>query len=595
MVAIRSARPFLLLLASAALPAALQAQAAASARTGRSAGSAAAAPVRPELPRHYDGGATQTAISAADLMTRVYRYADDSMMGRDAFSEDNARATAYIEREVRRLGLEPAGEDGYFQYPLVHRITDATASTLSVGGAPLALWTDFAPRDQGNGARPFDGATVVYGGSIGDTAHFISREAAAGRVVLITLGRDSAGRPDPDGVNRGQLTRRFMGAAAVAVAQLSWVPDGYVAENYGQPQPGVRGETPTDPFPSYFYVTDAVAQAMLGADPATAAPGTVGRTVNGSIRFGDRQAPGRNVIAILRGSDPVLRNEFVAIGAHNDHVGFMHPGRFVDADSVRIFNHLLRRQGVEERSRTPTPEEARLLRAAVDSAHARNGGPRADSIFNGADDDGSGSMGVLEIAEYFAGARARPKRSLLFIWHVGEEYGMLGSGYFTAHPTVPRDSIVAELNVDMIGRGDADDITGITKDSVQISGGPGYVQLIGSRRLSTELGDLVERVNTERRLGMRFDYALDANGHPQNIYCRSDHWSYAKWGIPIVFFTTGGHADYHQVSDEPQYIDYQHMARVTTLIAAVADRVANLDHRVVVDGRRLPEGADCQQ
>jgi len=586
MVAIRSARPLFLLLACTAVPAALLAQAAAGRVPARA----------PELPLHYTGGPTQPAISAADLMTRVYRYADDSMMGRDAFSDDDARATAYIESELRRLGLEPAGEDGYFQYPLIRRVTDATASTLSVGGAAYTLWTDFAPRDQGNGARSFDGATVVYGGSIGDTAHFIPREAAAGRVVLVTLARDSAGRPDPDRVNRFQLTRRFMGAAAVAVAQLSYVPDGYVAEEYGQPQPGVRGRVPTDPYPSYFYVTDTVARAMLGADPATAAPGTLGGTANGGIRFSDTQAPGRNVIGILRGSDPVLRNEYVAIGAHNDHIGFTRSdGRFVDADSVRIYNRLLRRQGVEEPSRAPTPEEALMLRTALDSAHLRHGGPRADTIFNGADDDGSGSMGVLEIAEYFATARARPKRSLLFIWHVGEEYGMLGSGYFTEHPTVPRDSIVAELNVDMIGRGDAEDYTGITKDSALITGGPGYVQLIGSRRLSTELGDLVEHVNTEGRLGMRLDYSLDANGHPQNIYCRSDHWSYAKWGIPIVFFTTGGHSDYHQTSDEPQYIDYQHMAQVTTLIAAVAQRVADLDHRVAVDGHRLPPGAACQQ
>jgi peptidase M28-like protein len=590
MVATRNVAALLRLLGlTVALPTGLLAQAA-SARVGHTR------TLGPDLPRHYAGGPTAPGITAQDLMTRVYIYADDSMMGRDAFSDDDARATAYIEREVRRLGLEPAGEEGYFQYPLIKRVTDSTTSTLAVGDARYAIWRDFAPRDQGNGARAFDGASVVFGGSMGDTAHMIRPEDAAGRVVLITLARDSSGRPDPGSVNRGYLTARFVGAAAVAVAQLDHVPPGYVMENYGQPQPAVRGAVSTRVLPSYFYVTDAVARAMLGRDVETAAPGTAGGSVHGAIAWGDTRAPGRNVVAILRGSDPNLRNEYVAIGAHNDHIGYRQSdGRFMDGDSIRIYNRRLRPQGVEEPSRAPTAEEARLLRLALDSAHQRNGGPRADTIFNGADDDGSGSMGVLEIAEYFATARVKPKRSLLFVWHVGEEYGMLGSGYFTQNPTVPRDSIVAQLNVDMIGRGDADDITGIRKDSALIQGGPGYVQLIGSRRLSTELGDLVERVNTRRRLGMSFDYALDADGHPQNIYCRSDHWSYAKWGIPIVFFTTGGHSDYHQPSDEPEYIDYAHMERVATLIADVAEEVANLDHRVVVDHPRPDPSAGCRQ
>jgi hypothetical protein len=160
---------------------------------------------------------------------------------------------------------------------------------------------------------------------------------------------------------------------------------------------------------------------------------------------------------------------------------------------------------------------------------------------------------------------------------------------------VPRDSIVAELNVDMVGRGGAHDITGSRKDGADIHGGPGYVQLIGARRLSTELGDLVERTNVRGKFGLRFDYALDANGHPQNIYCRSDHYMYARYGIPIAFFTTGGHADYHQVTDEPQYIDYRRMATIASLIHATANNVANLDHRVAVDKAKPDPKGNCQQ
>jgi Zn-dependent M28 family amino/carboxypeptidase len=207
-------------------------------------------------------------------------------------------------------------------------------------------------------------------------------------------------------------------------------------------------------------------------------------------------------------------------------------------------------------------------------------------VLNGADDDGSGSVAVLEVAEQLAKGPARPKRSVLFVWHTAEEMGLLGSDWFTRHPTVPRDSIVAQLNVDMIGRGTATDRPG---------GGPAYLQMIGSRRLSTELGDLIDRVNAEGKHGFRFDYQYDADGHPDNYYCRSDHYMYARFGIPIAFFTTGSHLDYHQLTDEPQYIDYDKMARVASLIGDVALQVADLDHRLVVDKPKPdPEGV-CKQ
>jgi hypothetical protein len=119
--------------------------------------------------------------------------------------------------------------------------------------------------------------------------------------------------------------------------------------------------------------------------------------------------------------------------------------------------------------------------------------------------------------------------------------------------------------------------------------------LIGSRRLSTELGDLVEAVNVRGKHGFSFDYQYDADGHPQNYYCRSDHYMYARYGIPIVFFTTGSHRDYHQVTDEPQYIEYDHLTRVARFIKDIAASVANLDHRVVVDKPKPDPEAPCQQ
>ena len=121
------------------------------------------------------------------------------------------------------------------------------------------------------------------------------------------------------------------------------------------------------------------------------------------------------------------------------------------------------------------------------------------------------------------------------------------------------------------------------------------MQLIGSRRLSTELGDLVETVNKTQPQPFTIDYQYDANGHPENYYCRSDHYEYARYGIPIVFFSTGGHQDYHQITDEPQYIDYDHMARMGRWVSDVAVAVGNLDHRVVVDKPKPDPNAPCRQ
>jgi hypothetical protein len=366
--------------------------------------------------------ATSSAISATDLRTRLYIYADDSMLGRRVGTIGNRKATDYIAAEARRIGLVPAGEDGAFFQEI---------------------------------------------------------------------------------------------------------------------------------------------------NPGSSTLGTA-----------------RNVVGIIRGSDPLLRDEYVAIGAHNDHLGTRADA--LDHDSLRAYNLELERRGAPIWDRQLTARRAALrdsIRINVDSLR-RIHPVRRDSVYNGADDDGSGTVAVLEIAEAIAAMRVKPKRSILFVWHTGEEAGLLGSKWFTDHPTVPRDKVVAQLNIDMVGRGEASDITG---------GGPRYLQLMGSRRISTELGDIVEQVNSTEKMPFAFDYSWDANGHPERVYCRSDHWSYARYSIPITFFTTGLHADYHQLTDEPQYIDYDHLERVTALVRDVALSVANLDHRPRIDKPVTDPTASCVQ
>jgi len=550
-----------------------------------------AATVPSVLPLKYVGPPTRAAIAAGDMMTRLYILADDSMMGRSAETAYNAKGALYIERELRRMGLQPAGENGtYFQFPLEQRQLDPS-TTISVGGRTLTMWKDYVPRDQGLGVRALDGASVIYGGSLGNPQQIVAPAAVAGKIVLITVGKDSTGRGNFN-VNRLQLTTHFPDAAGIAVVTMDYMPPGYVEQFRGTAQVLPKGIAEKRVLPNYFYVTKAVAQAMLGRDAESAPPGATGGTVSGRIQFVTKEAPARNVAAIIPGSDPALRGQYVAIGAHNDHIGFN--DQPADHDSVKAFQLVARPQGADNEETPVSAADWARIRQMADSLRAKHAA-RRDSIYNGADDDGSGTTTVLEIAEAFANARVKPKRSLLFVWHTGEELGLLGSSYFTDHPTVPRDSIVAQLNIDMVGRGGENDFTGVTKAGAPIHGGPGYVQLIGSRRLSTELGDLAETVNTAQGGALKFDYSLDANGHPQNIYCRSDHYMYARYGIPIIFFTTGGHADYHQVTDEPQYIDYNRMEAVGKLVYGIAERVGNLDHRVVADKPKPDPRGNCQQ
>ncbi len=332
------------------------------------------------------------------------------------------------------------------------------------------------------------------------------------------------------------------------------------------------------------YIADEFRK--LGLEPAGDA-GTYFQDIHpaATARFdASKSIPGsaRNVIAILRGSDPILRKTYVAIGAHNDAIGIVTPR---DPDSVRAVNLVIEKMK-NSVGRSVTAAERDSITKLVNASRVRPAAVRLDSIVNGADDDGSGTVGLLEIAEAFAKSGTRPRRSVLFVSHTGEERGLLGSRWFTDNPTVPLDSIVAQINIDMIGRGGAEDIRG---------GGPNYLQLIGARRLSTELGTIIDQVNSERAVPFMFDYTWDANGHPERIYCRSDHANYARFGIPVAFFWTGLHGDYHQVTDEVRFIDFEHAARITQFLHAVVGRVANLDHRLPLDKPKLDPTARCAQ
>jgi hypothetical protein len=520
-------------------------------------------------------------VSADSLRASLFTIAADSMGGRETGSPGNFQTAEWVARSWRRDGLQPAGENGtFFQTIPFRHLTVDPASSLHVAGSRLTVGRDILPVSM-PATWMADGLATIYGGVATDSTTWLAPGLAEGKIVVVApsatgqlraLAAASAMSRNP----------RFAGAAGFFVAAFDTLPPRIVNQL-------MRGRITTDTASPpggavLMLVTTSAASTLLGRPLASAVPGQTGPALAGRILrgFSPLSYPARNVVAILPGSDPALRPTYVSATAHNDHVGFEQPPE--EHDSTRAFNRVVRPMGADSRMRPPTSGEAARVQAIRDSLRALRP-PKADSVFNGADDDGSGTVLLVELARVLSGG-TRPRRSILFVSHAAEERGLLGSQWFTDHPTVPRDSIVAELDMDMVGRGGATDLPG---------GGPGYLELVGSKRLSTEFGNLIDSIGAREPVRFRFNYEYDAPGHPLQYYCRADHFSYARYGIPSVSISTGEHLDYHQVTDEPQYIDYDQLARVTALVRDVARAVANLDHRPVVDGPRQDPHAPCRQ
>ena len=547
---------------------------------------------------------TSAAISVHDLQTRLYQFADDSMLGRQVGRVGNWKGTAYIASEVKRLGLIPAGDNGtYFQVLRFHTKRFTSHSRLTVDGNPLAWEKDFVAIAGARAPRPISAVPVIFGGIDGDTTRQISAAQAAGKFVVVLPGApaSAAGRGGAGGGRGGfgaAPASRIADALAVAVVNLDSLNDKQraalnvpiAATQTTAPAAGGRGgrggrggnTAPVDsltllrqqiaqlmPQANLRITRSAAAKLLGGRSVGSLAPGSPGGTVTASLDFVEEPSDwARNVVAVIPGSDPVLKNEYVAIGAHNDHIGLA--GAPLDKDSVKAFNNARNAVLIANNMITPTPEQLASIHVNMDSIRKIYPKARMDSVRNGADDDGSGSMGVLEIAEAISSMKVKPKRSTLFVWHTGEESGLQGSAFFTQNPTVPIDSVVAQINIDMIGRGRAGDLPG---------GGPDYVGVVGSWFDSKDLGETVQNVNTKEAHPLKFDYRYDDSlswsGY-NNIYGRSDHYNYAAKGVPIAFFfTCDCIGDYHQLSDEPEFIDYPHYAKIANYLKDLVVEVGN--------------------
>lgn len=511
---------------------------------------------------------TEAAITANDLRTRLYQYADDSMMGRELGTKGNMMATEYIAAEFKRLGLRPAGENGsYFQeldYGTLAFNTDA--AQLSAGGAALELseeWVPLTPNPgtQVVGSASFRAAGTVFGGVYGQST--LSAAAARGKVVVYTL-------PEVPPGSRGLPAGNYVAAQQAGAAGILLITPTLNSVSL-RPRTGVmptvQGNT------GGAAISDATAAKLFGAPMGSLSVGATGPELSGSWKYTltPPDYPARNVLAVLEGSDPARKGQYVIIGAHSDHVGMVR-GEAPEHDSLRAFNTVMRPQGANDRValNSVTPAQWGEINALIAKARAIRA-PRVDSVMNGADDDGSGTVVMLEIAEQFARG-TRPARSILFNSHAGEEKGLLGSAWWADHPTVPLDSVVAAHNMDMLGKGRVTDVK---------FGGPHTVQMLGSRRVSAEFGDMVDSLNAVRDEPMVIDYSWDRTNR-LNRFCRSDQVSYIRKGIPTIYFSTGYSRDYHQATDEPQYINYDLTARVARFVHDVAQTAANRPERLRV-------------
>lgn len=504
-------------------------------------------------------------ITAARLSEHLHIVASDAMGGRDTPSKGLDETAKYIATHLTRFGLKPAGDDGTFfqRIALNQRKVDAAKTTAALDKRVFKFGEEFlVPPATGkaSGALVFVGhGWVVKSKNIDAYKGLDVRD----KIMIVT----ASGLPQ--GVTRGDLTGK---------AGEDWEdPESYARRNGAKgfiliPRARdterwwrmVRAGAERGTVEMERFANAEGSQQRLPAIFASAAMLDAlfeGETVSGADIFKATQAgetrpafalspkkimtfdvaastdklSTQNVIGLLEGTDATLKAEYVAVGAHYDHVGIGLP----DASG--------------------------------------------DALHNGADDDGSGTVALLAMAEALSRGKVRPARSILFVWHAGEEKGLWGSQYFTKFPTVPLNQIVAQLNIDMIGRSKKE---GDTKPENRDLSGPNEIYVIGSKMMSTELGDLSERVN-RAYLNLTFNYKYDDPADPNRFFFRSDHFNYAQRGIPIIFYFDGVHEDYHRPSDTPDKIDYQKMEKITRTVFLTALEIANAPARPRVD-KQLP-------
>jgi hypothetical protein len=497
-------------------------------------------------------------ITARQLKNYLEFIASDELEGRDTPSRGLDIAAMFIAEHLANWGVKPAGDNGtYFQkFPLRRSKIDAQNVRLELNGQPFNYGEDFfSSLAQAN--VPASNLVYVGHGWVIKSKNINPYQGIDVKDKIVVVANslpkgitfnDLQGKPGDDWFSPPLYAQANGAKAVIAFGTFNdlanwqatrWRQTERGAVNFGNPQNQITVPTITASprlITALFQGEKSSGSNIFSkgiqqdfVEPFDLKPT---KKISLNVALKNDTVYTQNVIGVLEGSDPVLKNEYVAIGAHYDHVG-MNPFSFNE-----------------------------------------------DKIWNGADDDGSGTVSVMAIAEAFAKGAQRPKRSILFIWHAGEEKGLWGSEYFTDNPTVPITSIITELNIDMIGRyqNPGDENHPQNKNLPK----QGEVFLIGSRMMSTELGDLSDATN-KAFLNLNFNFKYDDPKDPEQFFYRSDHFNYARKGVPIIFYMDGSHADYHQPSDSVEKINFEQMEKVARTIMATGWELANRAKRPTVD------------
>lgn len=476
-------------------------------------------------------GAAPEALSVireADLKRDLYAMASDAMRGREAGTPDEMRASMWVAEQLRTTGVKPIGEDGsYFQWFNMIRTRVSTVSTTGeFDGQGAQLFKDFIPLGSAN--ADVSGPAIWVDNSA-DTAIDVRGKVVATRMVTpnpasIRTTTNSPGvRYSQAGITATQQRFARRGAAAVFIvadveadrafddlavlrARGTYDVDRAAQRFADQPR---RAELPPAPrnAPTPAFLVRAAAEPMLRRG--------AGITIH--LRLERFETPSVNIVGVIEGTDPVLKKEYVLFSSHQDHDG---------------------------------------VRYAIDG----------DSVWAGADDNGTVSVALLASARAFV--KQRPKRSILFVYHGAEERGLLGSRYHAAHPVVPLSQIVTVLNGDMIGRNH-----------------PDSASILGVQPPHRNSSDLVAHALRANELTGRFklDSIWDRPSHPEGWYFRSDHVPYARLNVPALMYTTNLHPDYHTPRDKPERIDYPKLTRMAKWMYLTGWFVANAPKRPAVD------------
>ena len=478
------------------------------------------------------------AITATDLKKMLYVYASDEFEGRETGEPGQKKAVNYLRQQYKDMGIPSAlPNNDYFQnVPLEKQKSPEISITLN--GKKYTNFKDFILTG-GTSTASIAVDHIVYAGYGIEDKNYSDYKGidVKGKVVLIKAGEPknedgtyvTTGNTEPTkwtNGSQGRHSKRDVAKEKGAKVLIMMDDDAsftslssYYTKIIKSGRSGHISLKKTVQKMPQFMVTENFGKAIYGDINEDDSPKVLHTSLKIDINGTSENVSSENVLAYIKGSEKP--NEILVISAHLDHLG-IHNGE----------------------------------------------------IYNGADDDGSGTIAVVEIAKAFEDAVKdgyRPKRSILFLNVTGEEKGLLGSEYYTSHPVFPLKNTIADLNIDMVGRIDP-----------KHENNGNYVYLIGSNRLSTELHEISEDAN-QKYTHLNLDYTYNDDNDPNRFYYRSDHYNFAKHNIPVIFYFNGTHADYHQPTDTPDKIVYDIYETRTRLVFYTAWELANRDQRIVVD------------